>query len=659
MQKEKQIITDYIKFLSLFQKLFIFGKLYPIPIVAILGLLFGNIINYVFYTSSIGYWIWYIILIICGVPIIFHTIKEMIRGHFASDVVAMLAIITAIITNEAFPGMIIVIMQSGGKALEDYAFRKATSSLDQLMARSPKIAHRKINKYDIKDINVEDVQVNDILVIRPGDLIPVDGIIFSDKAQIDESALTGEPLFKTKDKGEEVYSGTVNTGNIFEISAKKTSKESQYSKIVQLVQKAKEEKAPIQRLADRYAKWFTPLTLVMCGFGWLITHDFQTILSILVVATPCPLIFATPVAIISGINKAAKQNIIVKSGAAIEQLGKTDVIVFDKTGTITYGTPIVEKIIPIDNNNNKNDFKKIKEKEKTDTFTLDEILFKSASLEQMSSHPAAQALAKLGKEKFDHLLIPTDFYEKAGMGVGGYLNGDQIKIGSYNFVQSYKSKHNTSDSNDDFDEHMMKIMKENQAQGKMVSFININDKNVGIIVFSDKIRKGVYSMMQFLRKQKIKQTIMLTGDSLDNAKSIANIAKFDNYKYNLMPEDKVNEIERLKKQYKNIVMVGDGINDAPSLTSATTGIAMGAKGTAISAEAADIVILVDDITKVSEIIQISKRTIKIAKESIIIGLGTSFLLMIVASFGFVPPSIGALLQEALDIGVILNALRAR
>jgi P-type E1-E2 ATPase len=277
----------------------------------------------------------------------------------------------------------------------------------------------------------------------------------------------------------------------------------------------------------------------------------------------------------------------------------------------------------------------------------------------MSSHPAAQALAKLGKEKFDRLLIPTDFYEKAGMGVEGYLNGDQIKIGSYNFVQSHKNKYNTDNSNDDFDEHVMKIMKENQMQGKMVSFININDKNVGIIVFSDKIRKGVYSMMQFLRKQKIKQTIMLTEDSLDNAKSIANIAKFDNYKYNLMPEDKVNEIDRLKKQYKNIVMVGDGINDAPSLTSATIGIAMGAKGTAISAEAADIVILVDDIAKVSEIIQISKRTIKIAKESIIIGLGTSFLLMIVASFGFIPPSIGALLQEALDIGVILNALRAR
>ena len=652
MKQEKQSID--IKFLMLIKKIFLFGKIYPIPIVAIWGLLFGDIINYLFYNSSIGYWIWFIILLIGGFPIIFQTLKDMIRGHFASDIVAMLAIITAIVTNEAFPGIIIVIMQSGGKALEDYAFRKATISLDEALARSPKIAHRKRNENDIESISVEDVQINDLLVIKPGDLIPVDGIIFSDNAQIDESALTGEPLFKTKCKGDEVYSGTVNTGNVFEIYARKTSKESQYSKIVQLVQKAREGKAPIQRLADKYAKWFTLITIAMCGFGWILTQNFQTILSILVVATPCPLIFATPVAVISGINKAAKQNIIVKSGAAIEQLGKTDVIVFDKTGTITYGTPIVENIIPIYTNKDDKTINKIK---KIDPNTLDDLLFKSASLEQMSSHPAAQTLAKMGKEKFNRLLTPTNFHEKAGLGVEGYLNGDHIKIGSYNFIKSYKNDNNSDNSQ--LDEYFLETMKDKQTQGKMVSIININNKNVGIIVFSDKIREGFSDMMKLLKKQNIKQTIMLTGDSIDNAKSIANLANIDNYKYNLLPEDKVNEINRLKKQYKNIVMVGDGINDAPALTSSTTGIAMGAMGTAISAEAADVVLLVDDITKVYEIIQISKRTIKIAKESIFIGLGISFLLMIIVSFGFIPPYIGALLQEVLDVSVILNALRAR
>jgi heavy metal translocating P-type ATPase len=396
----------------------------------------------------------------------------------------------------------------------------------------------------------------------------------------------------------------------------------------------------------------------MCGLGWLLTHNLQTILSILVVATPCPLIFATPVAIISGINKAAKQNIIIKSGAAIEQIGKTDVIVFDKTGTVTYGSPLVENIIPIYNNNKEdiktNNGQRIIKNKKED------LLFKSASLEQMSSHPSAQSLTNLGKEKFGHLSIPVDFHEKAGMGVEGYLDGDHIKIGSYEFIKSSDlKKKNKKENEEEIDNHILETIKNKQLQGKMISFININNKNVGIIVFSDKIREGIINMIQSLKKQKIKQIIMLTGDSQYNAKSIADQAKFDIYKYNLLPEDKANEINRLKKQYKNIVMVGDGINDAPALTAATAGIAMGAKGTAISAEAADVVILVDDITKISEVIQISKRTVKIAKESIFIGLGVSFLLMIIASFGLIPPSIGALLQEVIDTSVILNALRAR
>ena len=331
-------------------KLIIFSKRYPIPTFAIIGLLLGIIVSYVFNNPETGHWIWFIVLVVGGVPILFETIKGMLRGHFASDIVAMLAITTAIVTNEAFPGVIIVIMQSGGKALEDYAFRKATSSLDELMARSPKIARRKITENEIEDVKVEEIRIGDHLVIRSGDLVPVDGTIISETAQVDESALTGEPLSKIKHSGEEVFSGTVNTGDIFEIKAKRISDESQYSKIVKLVKKAREEKAPIQRLADRYGVWFTPITLAMCGFGWLLTQNPQTILAVLVVATPCPLIFATPVALISGINKAAKQSIIVKSGAAIEQLSKVAAVVFDKTGTITYGTPVVQDIIPLNSN---------------------------------------------------------------------------------------------------------------------------------------------------------------------------------------------------------------------------------------------------------------------------------------------------------------------
>lgn len=637
--------------ISTIRKFILFSKRYPIPAIAIIGLIVGTVVHYIFNDEETGQWIWFITLVIGGAPIVFETIKEMLHGRFASDIVAMLAISTAIITNEAFPGVIIVIMQSGGKALEDYAFRKATTSLDELMTRSPKIAHRKINDNEIEDVDVERIRIGDQLVIRPGDLVPVDGTIVSGNAQIDESSLTGEPLSKIKHIGEEVFSGTINTGNIFEIKAKRISEESQYSKIVKLVKKAREEKAPIQRLADKYAVWFTPITLAMCGFGWLLTQNVQTILSVLVVATPCPLIFATPVAIIGGIDKAAKQSIIVKSGSAIEQISRADAIVFDKTGTITYGVPLVEDIILLDN------FKK-NQNGRNINYSKDDILFKAASLEQMSSHPSAQSITRAGKEKFNSFPLPTSFHESSGSGVEGYVTGEHIMVGSYNYIESQfntNTNYDTINSNRD----LLKTITDFQKRGKMVALVNINGTNAGIITFTDKIRDGVATMIQDLKKKGMKETIMLTGDSLDNAKSIANQIGVDNYKYDLLPEDKVNEVKKLREKFKDIIMIGDGINDAPALATATVGIAMGAKGTAISAEAADVVLLVDDVTKVSDVIHIGKETIKVAKQSIFFGMGISFLLMIFASFGLILPSVGALFQEALDIGVILNALRAK
>ncbi len=653
-QKEvcaKQQISLQIYISSTIRKSVLFSKRYPIPAFAIIGLILGTVVHYILNDQETGHWIWFITLVIGGIPIVFETIKEMLHGRFASDIVAMLAISTAIITNEAFPGVIIVIMQSGGKALEDYAFRKATTSLDELMTRSPKIAHRKLNDKEIEDVDVERIQIGDQLVIRPGDLVPVDGTIVSGDAQIDESSLTGEPLSKIKHIGEEVFSGTINTGNIFEIKAKRISEESQYSKIVKLVKKAREEKAPIQRLADKYAVWFTPITLAMCGFGWLLTQNTQTILSVLVVATPCPLIFATPVAIIGGIDKAAKQSIIVKSGAAIEQISRADAVVFDKTGTITYGMPVVEDIILLDNFKKNENGRNIK-------YTKDDILYNAASLEQMSSHPSAQSITRAGKEKFNNFPLPTSFHEKSGSGVEGYVNGEHIMVGSYNYIESQfntNTNYDTKNSNGD----LLKTIRDFQKRGKMVALVNINGTNAGIITFTDKIRDGVVTMIQNLKKEGMKETIMLTGDSLDNAKSIANQTGVDNYRYDLLPEDKVNEVKKLREKFKDIIMIGDGINDAPALATATVGIAMGAKGTAISAEAADVVLLVDDVTKVFNVIHISKRSINIAKQSIFFGMGLSFVLMIFASFGLILPSVGALFQEALDIGVILNALRAK
>ncbi len=615
----------------------LFTKRYPIPIFAIAGLVSGSIFHWFLNQQDFGHWIWIGTLIIGGIPIIFDTIRNMIHRQFAADIIAMLAIITAILSNEALPGVVIVIMQSGGKALEDYAFRKATTSLDALLARSPRIAHQKKNN-TIEEIDVNLIKIGDLLVVRPGDLIPVDGHLIIDNNNntavvVDESALTGEPIPKNKKVGDPLFSGTVNVGDAFEMITDKLTEESQYSKIVQMVRKAQEEKAPIQRLADRYAIWFTPLTIFMSLFGWIITGKIETILSVLVVASPCSLIFATPIAIIGGINKAAKIGIIIKSGISLEQIGKADSIVFDKTGTITFGTPRIEKIIEI-NNLNSND-----------------ILLKAACLEQLSSHPTAKVITQKAQEKFGKLPIPNNFHEIAGIGVEGFLNGEHIVVGSQSILENSIDKHSL--------EKILDLKKQNQFKGKMLAFVNINNTPVGIIVFGDIIRAGVKTMIEHLRKVGVKETKILSGDSYENSQIIAQETGINSFEANLLPEHKVNSVKKLRERYKNVIMVGDGINDAPALAVSTVGIAMGAHGTAISAEAADIVLLVDDITKVRDTIEISKRTIQIAKQSIYVGLGASFIFMIIASFGIIPPTMGALIQELLDIAVILNALRAR
>jgi heavy metal translocating P-type ATPase len=625
----------------------LFIKRYPIPIFAIFGLISGSIFHWLLNQENLGHWIWIGTLIIGGIPIIFDTIRNMIHRQFAADIIAMLAIITAILANEALPGVVIVIMQSGGKALEDYAFRKATTSLDALLARSPRIAHRKKNNM-IEEIDVNLIKVGDLLVVRPGDLIPVDGhlVTYNNNnnnnvgattaaAVVDESSLTGEPIPKTKKVGDLLFSGTVNVGNdAFEMITDKLTEESQYSKIVQMVRKAQEEKAPIQRLADKYAIWFTPITIFISFFGWLITGRIETILSVLVVASPCSLIFATPIAIIGGINKAAKSGIIIKNGSSLEQIGKADSIVFDKTGTITFGTPSIEKVISLNKSVNSND-----------------ILFKAACLEQLSSHPTAKVITQKAQEKFGKLPLPNNFHEITGIGVEGFLDGEHIVVGSQSILENILDKHLV--------QKILDLKKQNQFKGKMLAFVTADNIPVGIIVFGDIIRSGVKSMIEHFRNIGVEETMILSGDSYENSQIIAQEIGVNSFRANLLPEHKVNEVKKLREKYKNVIMIGDGINDAPALAVSTIGIAMGAHGTAISAEAADIVLLVDDITRVKDAIEISKRTIHIAKQSIYVGLGASFVFMIIASFGMIPPTIGALIQELMDVAVILNALRAR
>jgi len=613
-------------------QLFALLKTYPLPFVAIAGLAGGGIATLVAGRPDVGNLFWYAALLIGGAPVVYHTLRGVIRGKFAADIVAMLAILTAVLTDEAFAGVIIVIMQTGGEALDDYGFRRASSSLDSLIARAPKIANRRRSDGGIEEVEVKDVAVGDEVIVRSGDLIPVDGLLTRGPAEIDESALTGEPLPRTKAKGEVLMSGTLNVGQAFEMSATRVSTESQYSKIVDLVRKAEGDKPPIQRLADKYAIVFTPLTIGVAALGWLFTHNVSTVLAVLVVATPCPLILATPLAVICGVNRAAKESIIVKNGAAIEQIGRGRAVLFDKTGTLTYGSPIVESIVSLEGEER-------------------EIVRKAASVEQLSSHPVAKALAEEGIRRFGTLGMPANFKETPGQGVEAELDGEHILVGLQQFCEARISRA--------FDGKAGEILESARGEGRMATFIAIDGKPAGIVVFTDKLRPGVPAMMMRLRELGVEQTVMLTGDNKVNAEIIAREAGVGRVVANLLPAQKVEEVRKLTQQFGRTIMVGDGINDAPALATATVGVAMGAHGTGISSEAADIVLLVDDVTKVADGISIGQRMLRVAKESIFFGLGASFVLMAIASLGYIQPAIGAVLQEVVDITVILNALRAR
>lgn len=604
---------------------------YRLPTFAFAGLLVGVI----FYLSGNHYAAgiaWNAVLILGGIPLVLETMKKVSKGVFSADVVATLAIIVALLLGDAFPGAIIVMMQSSGEALERYGFKRASSSLEELIARAPKTARRKQGKV-IEEISADAVEIGDILVIRHGDMVPVDGVVTHGMAYLDESALTGEPVPKKKKMGDAVLSGSVNSSGTFEMKTSKKSSQSEYAKIVELVKKAQQEKPGIQRLADKYAVYFTPLTLIIAGAGFVLTGRFETVLAVLVVATPCPLIIAVPIAVIAGVNRAANSGIIVKSGAAIEQIGNAQMIFLDKTGTITYGEPLVERVIPVGK------------------YSSRELLYKSACVEQLSAHPLAVALTKKARKSFGKLEAPKKFKEHPSSGVEGWLGKEHIAVGSRKFYEKITGMEFIGD--------YQKMVDQENEKGSLCSLIAINGDLAGIIVLKDKLRPGIKKMLSELEGMGVQNIHMLTGDNDANARVIAEEAGLENYDTGLLPEDKARIVKSATEGGLDTVMVGDGINDAPALATATVGVAMGARGTGISAEAADVVILVDDATKIGEAVKIGKRMVRIAKESIFFGIGASLVLMVIAGFGYIPPAIGAVLQEVIDVTVILNALRVR
>ena len=567
----------------------------------------------------------FVALAVASLPLLLQTVREALRGNFATDAVAALAILTAIVLAQPIPGLIIVLMQSGGEALEHYAQRRATRALHELEASAPRVAHRAQADGGFEDVGVDQLHVDDVVLVRPGELIPADGVVVDGRSHVDMATITGEPLPVSAHAGTVLFSGCTNLNGALRVRVTATAAESQYERIVDLVRSALEQKAPIQRVADRYAVWFTPLTVALAAFAYLISGESDRVLAVLVVATPCPLILATPVAIIGGMNRAARLGFLFRSGAAIEQLAGVRAMIFDKTGTLTTGQPRAARMVVLDSHEEP------------------ALLRMVGAVELGSSHILANEVVRYARAEGATFDLAANVEEIPGRGVRGRVGGNEVAIGSQDFIGGLLASG--------------QVMPEETALD-VRSYIAVDGRLAGYLAFEDELRADLPQLFGELRASGLERFVILSGDDADTVRGVAAQLDVDEAHADLRPEDKVEHVRRIRAAYGSTVMIGDGTNDAPALAAADVGIAVAARGGGIAAETADIVLMNQDLARVGAGVRIAQRTLKIARQSISVGLGLSLLAMIAAAAGYIPPIAGALYQEAVDVAVILNALRA-
>jgi heavy metal translocating P-type ATPase len=581
--------------------------------------------------ADAGRLVWTGGLVLTGLPVVWRTLRGIASGRFAADLVAMLAIVAAVALAQPLPGLIVVLMQTGGEALEHYAQGRASEAVRELEAAAPRIANR-VAAGGVEEVPAEAVAVGDELLIRPGEMVPCDGMVLGGRSHVDVSRLTGEPVPLSAAPGVALRSGSLNLESPLTLRVTAPARESQYARIVELVRSAQASKSPIQRLADRYAVWFTPFTLVVCALAWFASGDPVRVLAVLVVATPCPLILATPVAIIGGINQAARRGIVFRHGTALEQLGGVRTAIFDKTGTLTIGRPEVSRVLA--------------------GASLDEteLLRLAAAVEHGSGHLLGRMVAQAATARGISPPDAREVVEAAGQGVTGIVEGHRVTVGAWSYVVARAPEAEAD----------LRALLAAEPAGTLRAVVAVEGERAGVgaVEFADRVRPGLPELLRRLHGLGIRRTVLLSGDSQANADAVARVVGIDEAYGDLLPDAKVAVVRRLVKSGEPVVMTGDGTNDAPALSTATVGVALASGGGGITAEAADAVILTDDPGRLADAIAISRRTLGLAKESIWVGLGLSGAAMIGAGLGYIPPTVGALLQEAIDVAVILNALRA-
>ena len=554
-------------------------------------------------------------------------VRDVMRGHIGLDVLAVVAMVATLAVGEYVAALIIVLMLSGGEALEDYAGRRAKKELTALLDRSPQIAHVIVHpdattSDEVRDAAADDVRIGDVLLVRPSEIVPVDGVLLTESGTFDESSLTGESMPVSRAAGEEVLSGAVNGSRAVRMRAIRRSADSQYQQIVALVRDAQESRAPVVRLADQFAIPFTAVSLVIAGAAWGISGDPTRFAEVLVLATPCPLLIAAPVAFLGGLSRAAKAGIIIKGGAVIEQLARVRSAAFDKTGTLTQGRPDLVDV------------------RAAAGFDADEVLRLAASAEQYSSHVLAEGIRRAADDRGLHIESATDAREVATNGVTATIGGRIVVVGKPAYIAALAPDTQRADLD----------------PGQAAAYVAVDGRFAGVLVLADDARAESPAVVEWLGAHGVGRIVMLTGDAQATTESIAHAVGITEVHAELLPPEKVHLAAELRP--RPVLMVGDGVNDAPVLAAADIGIAMGAKGATAAGDAADAVILKDSLAKVVDAISIGRHTLRVAYAAIWIGIGISIALMLIAATGVIPAVAGALIQELVDLATILYALRA-
>ena len=576
---------------------------------------------------------WAVTVGVMLIPLTWSVARSLLHGDVGVDAIALVSMAGALALGQYLAGAVVALMLAGGNALEEVAGRRARRELTKLVERMPRIAH--VRRGDaISEVAIDEVGVGDVVVVRAGEVIPIDGIVVSGDAVIDESSLTGEPLPATYQAGGALLSGTTNAGDVIEVRALRPAADSAYAALVRLVRDAESQRAPFVRLADRYAIFFLPLTAGVAAVAWAVSGDPIRALAVFVVATPCPLILAAPIALLSGVSRAARAGVIVKGAGVIERLGEVRTALLDKTGTLTLGTAEVERVVPYDG------------------IDPGELLRLAASLDQLSVHALAEALVHDAERRGAALSFPDAVEERLGQGIEGTVDGRRVAVGSAAWL---------AERGYDGDPYVAaRTLDEAVGAGRAKILVGIDGRLAGGIVMADHPREDAPQLIASLREAGVRHVAMVTGDRAAVANDVGRQLGVDKVYAEHTPEEKLEVVRAMQqsKELSPVVMVGDGVNDAPALALADVGIAMGAAGATAASETADAVIVVDRVDRVADAVRIGRRSLFIAHQSVRFGMGLSLTAMVFAAFGLIAPVFGALLQEAIDVAVILNALRA-